>query len=109
MSPDQLPSPAMLSKSTWDRILQATSVTMTVAILPAAGWAWRITESQHEQQSQLRELRSELSAMRDALATDRRGHVGLLDELKALRQSVDTMRVDVLQRITRLETLGEKR
>jgi predicted dinucleotide-utilizing enzyme len=98
-----------MTKATWDRVMQGASVIMTVAILPAAGWAWRIQESQGAQAAQLRELAVELANVRQQLEQDRRGAVGVLDELRALRGSVDTLRVDVLQRITRLETQMESK
>lgn len=96
--------PAMPRAEQWQRLFQVASLVTTVAIVPAAGWAWRTTESQHEQQAQLRLLQNDVANVRAQLDTHRTAHMALLEELRGLRASVDALRVDLLQRMTRVET-----
>lgn len=81
----------------WDLLLKAASILCTVVVVPGIGWAWNI-------HGQITELSSKVAMLGSQMDMDRRGVSAILDELKSLRISVDTMRSDLLQRMTRVET-----
>jgi len=89
-------------RKVWDIWLKGVSVICTVAVLPGIGWAFSVHQ-------QLGELDGRVRLLAAQLESDRRGSAAILDELRSLRTSVDTMRADVLQRITRVETKLESR
>lgn len=81
----------------WDLLLKAASILCTAVVVPGIGWAWNI-------HGQITELSSRVAMLSSQMDSDRRGVSAILDELKSLRVSVDTMRTDLLQRMTRVET-----
>jgi hypothetical protein len=86
----------------WDVWLKLASIICTVIVVPGAGWAVSVHQ-------QIGELDGRVRLLSAQLESDRRGSAAILDELRSLRTSVDTMRADVLQRITRVETKLEAR
>jgi hypothetical protein len=86
----------------WDVWLKLASIICTVIVVPGAGWAVSVHQ-------QIGELDGRVRLLSAQLDSDRRSASAILDELKSLRSSVDTLRADVLQRITRVETKLEGR
>ena len=86
----------------WDVWLKLASVVCTVIVVPGAGWAVNVHQ-------QLGELDGRVRLLAAQLDSDRRSSAAILDELRSLRTSVDGMRSDLLQRITRVETKLESR
>jgi hypothetical protein len=86
----------------WDVWLKLASVVCTVIVVPGAGWAVNVHQ-------QLGELDGRVRLLAAQLDSDRRSASAILEELRGLRSSVDAMRADVLQRITRVETKLEAR
>jgi hypothetical protein len=81
----------------WDLLLKAASILCTAVVVPGIGWAWNI-------HGQITELSSRVAMLSAQMDSDRRGVSSILEEIKSLRVSVDTMRTDLLQRMTRVET-----
>jgi hypothetical protein len=81
----------------WDRWFKVASVATTGVVLPGIAWALRMSHDMHNVQTQVQMLAQQMD-------TDRRGLTVLCDEIKSLRTSVETLRSDVLQRLTRVET-----
>lgn len=81
----------------WDRWFKLASVATTSVVLPGIAWAFRMS-------SDLADVRTQVQMLAQQMDTDRRGMNGVLEELKALRGSVELLRSDVLQRLTRVET-----
>jgi len=81
----------------WDRWFKLASIATTSVVLPGIAWAFRMS-------SDLADVRTQVQMLAQQIDSDRRGMGGVLEELKALRSSVDLMRSDILQRLTRVET-----
>lgn len=81
----------------WDRWFKVASVATTGVVLPGIAWALQMSQDLHAVQTQVQMLAQQID-------TDRRGLTVLCEEIKGLRASVDTLRSDVLQRLTRVET-----
>lgn len=81
----------------WDRWFKLASIATTSVVLPGIAWAFRMS-------SDLADVRTQVQMLAQQMDSDRRGMGGVLEELKALRSSVDSMRSDILQRLTRVET-----
>jgi len=86
----------------WDRWFKLASIATTSVVLPGIAWAFRMS-------SDLADVRTQVQMLAQQMDSDRRGMSGVLDELKALRSSVDLMRSDILQRLTRVETRMDNR
>lgn len=86
----------------WDRWFKLASIATTSVVLPGIAWAFRMS-------SDLADVRTQVQMLAQQMDSDRRGMNGVLDELKALRSSVDLMRSDILQRLTRVETRMDNR
>ena len=81
----------------WDRWFRFASVATTSVVLPGIAWAIGMTRD-------LDAVRNQVGILAQQIENDRRGLSTLCDEIKSLRASVDGMRNDVLQRLTRVET-----
>lgn len=81
----------------WDRWMRVASVATTSVVLPGIAWAFNMTRD-------MTDLRNRVEILSQQIDTDRRGLATLCDEIKGLRNSVDSLRSDVLQRLTRVET-----
>lgn len=86
----------------WDRWFKLASIATTSVVLPGIAWAFRMS-------SDLADVRTQVQMLAQQIDVERRGLNGVLDELKALRSSVDLMRSDILQRLTRVETRMDNR
>lgn len=81
----------------WERWMRLASVATTSVVIPGIAWAFTMSREIHE-------LRSRVDMLSQQIDTDRRGLSSICDELKSLRGSVEALRSDVLQRMTRVET-----
>lgn len=81
----------------WDRWMRVASVATTSVVLPGIAWAVNMTRD-------LDDLRNRVAILSQQMDTDRKGMAMLCDEIKGLRTSVEALRSDVLQRLTRVET-----
>lgn len=86
----------------WDRWFKLASIATTSVVLPGIAWAFRMS-------SDVADVRTQVQMLAQQIEVERRGLNGVLDELKALRSSVDLMRSDILQRLTRVETRIDNR
>ena len=82
---------------TWDRWFKVASVATTSVVLPGIAWAIQHTQD-------LAAVRIQVQVLAQQMESDRRGMGILLEEMKQLRGSVDLLRSDLLQRLTRVET-----
>jgi len=81
----------------WDRWMRVASVATTSVVLPGIAWAFNMTRD-------MTDLRNRVENLSQQIDTDRRVLANLFDEIKGLRTSVEALRSDVLQRLTRVET-----
>lgn len=81
----------------WDRWMRVASVATTSVVIPGIAWAFNMTR-------EMTEIRNRVEVLAQQIDSDRRGLATICDEIKGLRVSVDAMRTDVLQRLTRVET-----
>jgi len=91
-----------LSNQNWDRWIKVASVCCTAVVLPGIGWAFQTRQDIHE-------LSGKVNMLAQQIESDRQGVRAVLEELRQLRNSVEAMRAEVLQRITRVETKVEQR
>ena len=82
---------------TCDRWFKVASVATTSVVLPGIAWAIQHTQD-------LAAVRIQVQVLAQQMESDRRGMGILLEEMKQLRGSVDLLRSDILQRLTRVET-----
>jgi Zn-dependent membrane protease YugP len=82
---------------TWDRWFKVASVATTSVVFPGIAWAIQHTQD-------LAAVRLQVQVLAQQMESDRRGMGILLEEMKQLRGSVDLLRSDILQRLTRVET-----
>ena len=85
------------NNTTWDRWFKIASVATTSVVLPGIAWAIQHTQD-------LAAVRIQVQVLAQQMDSDRRGMSVLLEEMKQLRGSVDLLRSDILQRLTRVET-----
>jgi hypothetical protein len=86
----------------WDRWFKIASVATTSVVLPGIAWAVQHTQD-------LADVRIQVRVLAQQMESDRRGMNVLLEEMKQLRVSVDLLRSDILQRLTRVETRIENK
>ena len=91
-----------IPNQTLDRWVKLASICCTAVILPGIGWAFRTTQEIHE-------ISGRVSMLHQQMESDRKGMNAVLDELRNIRTSVESLRADVLQRLTRVETKVESR
>lgn len=91
-----------MSNHTWDKWIKVASVCCTAVVLPGVGWAFKTSQDIHE-------LSGKVMVLTQQLESDRQGTRVVIEELRQLRNSVESMRAEVLQRITRVETKVESR
>jgi hypothetical protein len=85
-----------------DTWIKVVSISCSVVVLPGIGWAWNTSQ-------ELTAITGKVQALSQQLDMDRRSANAVVEELRALRASIDSMRADLLQRMTRVETQMEKR
>ena len=81
----------------WDRWFKVASIATTGVVLPGIAWAIQHTQDLHD-------VRMQVHMLAQQMDSDRRGMSVLLEEMKQVRSSVDALRTDILQRLTRVET-----
>lgn len=91
-----------ISNQNWDRWIKVASVCCTAVVLPGIGWAFQTSQDIHD-------LSGKVNMLAQQIESDRQGVRVVLEELRQLRSSVEAMRAEVLQRITRVETKVEQR
>lgn len=89
----------MMDKSTqvWDRWMKIASIFATGVLIPGIGWAFKTS-------SELQELNGKVQMLSSQMESDRRGVTMILEEIRQMRTSVESLRADILQRMTRVET-----
>lgn len=85
----------------WEGWLKLASIVCTCVVVPGIGWAFSV-------QRHLNEITGQVTMLSSQMEADRRGVVAIVEELRSLRTSVDSLRSDLLQRITRVETKLEQ-
>lgn len=85
-----------------DNALKIVSIACSAVVVPGIGWAWHTSQ-------ELTAIDGKVASLAQQLDTERRTANAVVEELRALRASIDTMRADLLQRMTRVETQMEKR
>lgn len=86
----------------WDLIMKAASLCCTIIIVPGIGWAFSVS-------SQINALEGRINMLSSQMDSDRRGMSSIVEEIRQLRSSVDSLKADVLQRISKVETKLEQR
>lgn len=86
----------------WDLMIKAASLCCTIVIVPGIGWAFSVS-------SQINALEGRINLLSTQIDSDRRGMNAIVEELRQLRSSVDGLKADVLQRISKVETKLEPR
>jgi hypothetical protein len=81
----------------FDGWLRAASLLCTAILIPAVGWAWNMNDK-------IGLLGNDISSLRQQVEGERRGNSAVIDELKMLRASMDALKSDLQQRLTRVET-----
>lgn len=88
--------------SRWDVLLKVASIICTAVVLPGIGWAWRTGQD-------INEVRNRVDLLAQAIEHQRVKDNGVAEELRQLRVSVDGLKSDVLQRLSKVETKLETR
>lgn len=86
----------------WDRWFKLASIATTSVVVPGIAWAFRMS-------ADVSDVRMQVQMLSQQIESERRADAGIVEELKSLRLSVEAMRADVLQRLTRVETRIEQR
>lgn len=73
----------------------------TSVIVPGIGWAWTLSSDVHGLQAQVAMLKEQMQ--RGAQDED-----SLRGDIRQLRDTIESMRADVLQRLAKVETKLEK-
>jgi Tfp pilus assembly protein PilO len=87
----------MISSSSWDRWFRICSVVCTALVVPGVGWAWSLNE-------RVLDLNMQVHLVQQRIESQQKADSGVADELRALRVSVEQMRGEIQQRLTRVET-----
>lgn len=86
----------------WQTVIEIASVVCTVGIVPGIGWAFSVTRK-------IQDLSTKISMISTQLDTKRDDESRIIEEIRGLRASVDTLKSDILQRIAKVETKLEER
>ena len=90
------------SATQWQTVIEVASVVCTVGIVPGIGWAFSVTRK-------IQDLSTKISMISSQLDTQRDDESRIIEEIRGLRASVDTLKSDILQRIARVETKLEEK
>lgn len=85
------------SADRWNVWLKLASVVCTSVVLPGIAWAWNLHVEVHE-------LRGKVDALGAQMERDSRGEDTLRGDINRLRETIESMRADVLQRLAKVET-----
>jgi hypothetical protein len=86
----------------WDLLMRVASLGCTAVLLPGIGWAFSVS-------TQMSNLEGRINMLASQIDSERRGSASVIEELRQLRTSVDTLKSDILQRIAKVETKLENR
>ena len=86
----------------WDLLMRVASLGCTALLLPGIGWAFSVS-------SQISAMDGRINMLASQIEQERRGSSAVIEELRHLRASVDTLKSDILQRIAKVETKLETR
>jgi hypothetical protein len=86
-----------LESSKLQRWLPIVQLLVTLALVPAVRWGWLISEQQQHLEMQHNELRNQFLSEQRAVET-------LFEEFRSVRSSIDGLKTELLQRLTRVET-----
>lgn len=90
------------SSQRWELLIKLASLVCTVIVIPGIGWAWTTSE-------QIRRLQSQFDMIAKEFEIERRGSAVILEEIRSLRTSVDSLKSEILQRVAKVETRLESR
>jgi hypothetical protein len=76
---------------------KVASVACTSVVLPGIGWAWSLT-------SDVTGLRHRVEMLGQQFDRELRGDDNLRSDIGKLRESIESMKADVLQRLAKVET-----
>lgn len=82
--------------------MRVASLACTSLLLPGIGWAFSVS-------SQISNMDGRINILASQIDAERRGSTAVIEELRQLRTSVDTLKTDILQRIAKVETKLETR
>lgn len=91
-----------VSNQRWELLIKLASLVCTVIVIPGIGWAWSTSE-------QIRRLQSQFDMIAKEFEIERRGSAVILEEIRSLRTSVDSLKSELLQRVAKVETKLETR
>lgn len=91
-----------VSNQRWELLIKLASLVCTVIVIPGIGWAWSTSE-------QIRRLQSQFDMIAKEFEIERRGSAVILEEIRSLRTSVDSLKSELLQRVAKVETKLESR
>ena len=97
-TPKQMAKPDLAKFDGW---MRAASLLCTAILIPAVGWAWGMD-------NKIAVLGNDISSLRQQMEGEHRGNGAVIDELKMLRASMDALKSDLQQRLTRVETRLDK-
>lgn len=86
----------------WDLLLKVASLACTAVLLPGIGWAWKTG-------GDISDVRRRVDLLAVALEHQQGRDSFVADELRQLRVSVESLKTDVLQRLSKVETKLEGR
>lgn len=89
------------SADRWAAWLKVASVLCTSIIVPGVGWAWTLSSDVHNLQGQVGMLKAQMDR-------DSRDEDSLRGDIRQLRETIESMKADVLQRLAKVETKLEK-
>ena len=89
------------SNERWTLWLKSASVLCTSVIVPGIGWAWSLS-------SDVQGLQAEVGMLKEQMQRDAREEDSLRGDIRQLRDTIESMRADVLQRLAKVETKLEK-
>lgn len=81
----------------WDLLLKVASLACTAVLLPGIGWAWKTGQD-------ISDVRRRVDLLAASFEHQQAKESAVADELRQLRVSVESMRADVLQRLSKVET-----
>ena len=97
----KMPNTTNLS-SRWDLLLRVASLACTAVLLPGIGWAWKTGQD-------ISDVRRRVDLLAASFEHQQAKDSVVADELRQLRVSVESMKADVLQRLSKVETKLESR
>ena len=80
-----------------DRWIKVASVVASCAVVPGIAWAFKTT-------TEIQDLRNRVERLDAKVEASNHSDALVLEEVRAVRASVEALRTDVLQRLVRVET-----